>query len=269
MAKKPVRKAIGKQLGKPKPSVPAKKGVRKATAKPLIKSLQPKRLTAKQIANQERLEKDLQQLRSGSLPIYVPHKRRGQKGRRYRNTQTGEVVSDYYYSKVLNKNLRDQSQVTYSSQTERAYRQQTRRAQIRERNKSKDLVDTFSLRSQVLGNPMSDAEIRNDERFDALVEELRYWSTWERIFATPENLAKYTGIGSDDLIDALLIQQAGKTPEQVRLEAYNKIISHPEYKRVLTELGRRDPADDRDIGTYGPGYIKAVVVPYYQGRLEG
>jgi hypothetical protein len=224
----------------------------------------------KEKANADRLQRDLARLRRGRFPTYVPvKKRRGQKGRRYRNVDTGEIVTEYYYSKVLSRHLANTEDISYHEGTYNAYRQHLRRARRLEVVKHHDLIESYELRQETLGNPMSATEIAEDAHFQQLIEELKYWSTWERIFQSPENFRAYTGLEMDSVYDRLLVERTGKTPEQLRVEAYNAIISNPEYKRVLTQLGRRDPADDRDIGTYGPGTIKAVVVPYYQGLLEG
>lgn len=261
------RKRAAKKAGKPV-------GVRKGRQQDLPARLRaelaarPQRLNPKQQANQDRLERDLNKLRGGSFPTYVPYKRKGQKGRRYRNVETGEIVTDYYYSKVLNAELR-KDDITYSAQTYRSYQTHLRRQREIQRSRDSNVIESFSLRQDVLGAPMTDEEIIEDDRFQDLVDELRYWSRWERIFSTPENLARYTGIGTDDIIDRLLIERTGKTPEELREEVYNAIISNPEYQRVLVQLGRRDPTETREIGSYPTGHMKLVVVPHYQSMLQG
>lgn len=191
-----------------------------------------------------------------AVPQYIPIKE-GKKTVRYYNKQTGHVVTPYYRT-LFGKEFR---KVDTDEEVQRAtaYEQSNRSAQSNRTLRHYDLINSYALRHPEFKQNYSSKDwrnaIANDPNFQRLVGELQGFN-YRQLGITPENIATIDTILGGSYDDATVEREQGLL--------IAKLGEDPEYQRVLVELGRRLPGETRPVGGYGPGYIKTVVIPYYE-----
>lgn len=191
-----------------------------------------------------------------AVPRYTPIKR-NKKIVAYRNSLTGREVTPYYRHQVFGKYFRNLENeqglpgVEYIESIEYGKREEAQRHY--------DLITSFALRNpqyeEQYGKKRYRAVIARDPIFNNLVDQLRVFSQGQRFVASGQVAEEI------ELVSGYL-HRPGLTPEQQE----NLRVSYgedPDYQKVLVELGRRKPDETRPVGTYGPGYIKMEVVPFY------
>lgn len=206
--------------------------------------------------NISREEYDKLALNPRAVPQYIPIKQNG-KTVRYYNKQTGHVVTPYY-RRLFGQEFR---KVDTEEQVQRAtaYEQANRSAQSNRILRHYDLINSYALRhpefKENYGSRQWRNAIANDPNFQQLVAQLQGFN-YKQMGITPENIATIDTILGGSYDDATVEREQGLL--------IAKLGEDPEYQQVLVELGRRKPGETRPVGSYGPGYIKNVVIPYYE-----
>lgn len=176
---------------------------------------------------------------------------------RFYNIQTKHVVTPYYRYQIFGKHFR---QVDTEEEVMRAtaYEQSNQAARAQRTHARMSLIESYALRHPEFQENYSKRDwrnaIANDPNFRNLVEQLQTWN-YKQFGITPENIETIDTILGGSYDTSTVNREEG--------ELIAQLGEDPDYQRVLVELGRRLPSETRPVGSYGPGYIKNVVVPYY------
>lgn len=193
-----------------------------------------------------------------AVPRYIPIKE-GKKIVAYQNSITGRQVTPYYRHQIFGKyfrNLGEEENVGV------AYLESLEHAKREEGIRSNDLIDSYALRNpqflEIYGEKRYRSVIARDPEFNRLVEQLRVFSTGQRFVASGQVAEEIELVSG--YVNKVKVSHDPEYQEALRI-LYGE---DPDYQNVLVLLGRRKPDETRPVGTYGPGYIKAEVVPYYE-----
>lgn len=204
-----------------------------------------------------------------AIPHYIPVHGTFKTGKKgivgYRNAQTNEIVSPHYRFQVFGKafnTIPDYGETPEDVERSRLYYASLEYWKRKNKERSEDLVTSYRIKKLAIDKiEMTEQQVLADPEFQALCEELSAYANEQHQF-TKEYVA------SIDFDIALVNERYGTNllaPSVKDLQ--NAVGQSEDYQRVLIELGRRLPSEDRPVGSYGPGYIKLVVVPYMEMHM--
>jgi hypothetical protein len=196
-----------------------------------------------------------------AVPQYTPIKDNNGKITGFYNVQTKHTVTPYYRYQIFGKHFRN---VDTEEDVERAnlYQSSLELQRSNRLQRHHDLIESYSLRNPQFreANPTGwRTKIANDRTFRSLVSELQSYH-YKQYGITPENVAI-----ADEALGGTYNEATVETEVELLKE---QLGEDPRYQEVLVLLGRRLPSEDRPVGSYGPGYIKSEVVPYYQSMFD-
>lgn len=125
------------------------------------------------------------------------------------------------------------------------------------KQRSEDLLTSYKNKMLMDGIEMNDEEINNDPIFQNLVELLISYSAEQQQF-TDEYVKTI-----DSEIEYLNDYYGTDISEMSASQLRDLVGTNPDYQRVLVELGRRLPDEDKPVGSYGPGYMKINIEPLW------
>jgi len=201
-----------------------------------------------------------------AIPHYVPihgTRKTGKKGIvAYRNSRTNEVVTPYYRFQVFGKkfstipNFRPTPEEVERSRLYYASLEYWKR---KNKERSEDLVTSYRLKKLAVDKiEMTEQDVIADPEFQALCEELIAFNAEQQQFTK-----EY--VGSIDFVKEEYNERYDTDISEFTVNDLKNLVgSNERYQEVLVELGRRLPSEDRPVGSYGPGYIKLVVVHHFE-----
>jgi hypothetical protein len=177
----------------------------------------------------------------------------------YRDMETGQQVTPYFMSKYFRPYFSSGD----DGERARAYEASVQQGKLDRRARHYNLIDSFAIRNPQFREQWPKnwrSKIAKDPTFNRLVDELETWHY------------KMFGITEDNIIiydEEYNIPINLETYEEQKEWLISKLGEDKDYQQVLVELGRRLPSEERPVGSYGPGYIKSEVIPFYENYFGG
>ena len=221
--------------------------------------------------NRMQLEQDLLQYNNtGKIPRYRPlYERKGgkRKIKGYENATTGQRVSTHY-RKVFGRTFtyiptEDINTTELLGYVDRAndYYDSMKSARAASRRTTSSIVESYKLKVEAdTGTRPTTREVLADPYFQDRVDLLFMYSGQQHVFTS----SNYEQMVEGSPIDAGSKQRNAEIARNLRLE----VGSQPEYQQVLVDLGRRLPGDERPVGSYPTGELKARIQPILKEAAE-
>jgi hypothetical protein len=221
--------------------------------------------------NEMQLAQDLRQYENtGKIPRYRPiYQRVGgkRKIKRYENTTTGQRVSAYYrrqFGKAFTYiPTEDVPTTTLLGYVDRAndYYDSIKKSRAAGRRTTASIVESYKLKVEAdTGVKLTTRQVLADPFFQDRVDLLYMYSGQQHVFTS----SNYEQMVEGSPIDAGTKQKNAEIARGLRLE----VGSQPEYQQVLVDLGRRLDGDERPVGSYPVGELKARVQPILREAAE-